>query len=372
MTNSASWHGQEQRHGRHRHHVTGAAWRPEVRPADTAPAWLVSEVLTQRPAWPVEELDIPAARVAWDGRPVQRTDPALPGIPEQRPGWPGERPARRTVSGVMVLDTVPVDGADHPLPEAPATGLRKFDLGNVPASVTPPRSWRRAAWFAVGTSAAVVLGLTIAAVELMGRPVPDSTLIDALPAYPTGRLILAEPPTEKAPTDSSRPPTPTTPSSRAVAPEAVPADVAPPPEEAREAVIVSDRQSADDTLGQDTMSTTPKTPTRRVVGPLPLTPTDPQAMGDRTEQYFALVTLDSAAAHAMTAGLGREGADDIAARYAGVRWVEVQDITIDRNHGTTTSTVKVIRQDGTESVERRQLSFTWGGDPKITSEMITK
>ncbi len=68
------------------------------------------------------------------------------------------------VSADMVLDTVPLGGARvYALPEAPATGLRKFDLGNVPASVTPPRSWRRAAWFAVGTSAAVVLGLTVAA-----------------------------------------------------------------------------------------------------------------------------------------------------------------------------------------------------------------
>jgi hypothetical protein len=70
-------------------------------------------------------------------------------------------------------------------------------------------------------------------------------------------------------------------------------------------------------------------------------------------------------------GMAREGAEGIEARYDGVARVEVQEITIDRNQAITTSKVKVVHKDGTETVEHRQLTFTWGGDPKITDETVT-
>jgi hypothetical protein len=288
----------------------------------------------------------------------------------------------------MVLDTVPMGrvNCDDPsavvyaVPEVPATGLRKFDLGNVPASVTPPRSWRRAAWFAVGTSAAVVLGLTVAAVELMGRPVNDSGIIDALPAYPTGPLTL-----EKLPNHDTTDPTSGKPVPSSQKPK--PSDQAGPPsqqgEPPKDTVIggttgggttsgTSGVPSQTSPTGGDTTPTTPAEPTRKTIGPAPVTPTDPQAMGDRTEEYFKLVTNDPAAAHAMTTGgMAREGQEGIEARYDGVRRVEVQDITIDRNQAVTTSTVKVVHQDGSVTVERRQLTFTWGGNPKITDDATT-
>src|SRR6266545_4477007 len=69
-------------------------------------------------------------------------------------------------------------------PETPATGLRKFNLGTIPASVTPPRTWRRAAWFAVGTAGFVVMALGFAAIQLVGNPKRNYT-IDALPGQPS-------------------------------------------------------------------------------------------------------------------------------------------------------------------------------------------
>jgi len=108
------------------------------------------------------------------------------------------------------------------------------------------------------------------------------------------------------------------------------------------------------------------------VGPAPVTPTNPQRMGDVTEAYYAMVTDNPEAAHELTTGgMAREGAEGIEARYAGVERVEVQDITIDRNQAITTSTVKLVHEDGTETIEQRQLTFTWGGDPKITDEATT-
>jgi hypothetical protein len=268
----------------------------------------------------------------------------------------------------------------YSLPETTATGLRKFDLGNVPASVTPPRTWRKAAWFAVGTSAAVVLGLSIAAVELMGRPVSDGTLIDAMPAYPTGPLTLERLPNEETTTDPSntkkatpQPHKPSVSQPRVATPEDRTSQDGP-----RDTVIGSsaDEQtssgSSSHSQSHDLTSTTQPEPYRTTVGPAPVTPTDPAAMGDRTEEYFKLVTADPAAAHAMTTGgMAREGAEGIEARYAGVERVEVQAITIDRNEAVTTSTIKVVHEDGTETIEHRQLTFTWGGDPKITDEATT-
>jgi hypothetical protein len=290
----------------------------------------------------------------------------------------------------MVLDTVPMgtvragrhearEAVVYAVPEPQVTGLRSFDLGNVPASVTPPRSWRRAAWFAVGTSAAVVLGLTVAAVELMGRPISDSGLIDALPAYPSGPLTLQELPGEHTTTPYTQHPAPTSqdadqPHHESSAPES------PPPMDT--VADTSTGHSPSDTpstggssTGDPTStgtSTTPGSPTRSTVGPA-VTPTDPLEKGDRTERYFALVTEDPAAAYAMTTGdMAREGQQGIEARYAGVRRVEVQEITIDRSNTVTTSTVRIIRDDGTETIEHRQLTFTWGGNPKITEDTITE
>src|SRR5262245_59548443 len=204
---SGGWHSQDQRHGRHRQGATGAAWTPVVRPtdsgpaharrdglvpamrpADTGPAWPVSEVLTRRPGWPADPphaLKDPFGALNVSKGSFRASPPVWPSDDEERPEVPVQlRPARhaapprrRTVSSDMVLDTVPMgtvrigrhEAVVYAVPETPATGLRTFDLGNVPASVTPPRSWRRAAWFAVGTSAAVVLGLIVVAVGPVGR-----------------------------------------------------------------------------------------------------------------------------------------------------------------------------------------------------------
>jgi hypothetical protein len=250
---------------------------------------------------------------------------------------------------------------DRP-PDTPPAGLRTFDLGIVPASVTPPRSWRKAAWFAVGTSAAVVCGLAVAAVRLVGSP-PSSDTIDALPAFPTqelGTLPVDEPrPSDR--TSTSRPS-----SSTSAEPSSRP-DTAHRPQDPSAPAATTGQE--EDATTEPTTTTEPAPPTRTTVGPEPLTPTNPQAMGDRTEQYFALVTEDPQAANDMCTGdMAREGPQGIEDRYEGVDHVEVQDITIDRNQATTTSTVKIVREDGTESVEQRQLTFTWGGNPKISED----
>lgn len=369
---------------------------PVRRSTDTMP--VISEVLTRRPGWPLTP-EVPAARSPAgshgraDAHRRSGADPDVRGLPRRAdarqpavPVWPTTDPEP------CLLRQSPPEEDSGPPPRVDdavhATGLRKFDLGNVPASVTPPRSWRRAAWFTVGTSAAVVLGLTVAAVELMGKPISDDTFLDALPAYPSGPLTLDRLPDHRTTTEPTTEPTATHTTGATTAPATTHRNSTPSTpgvEPTGQRQHQPGRPSTDEVTGllsggdgtapptaSGTTSTTPRNPTRRTVGPAPVMPTDPRAMGDRTVRYFQLVTSDPAAAHAMTAGsLADEGTAGSEARYAGVRQVEVQDITIDRYQAITISTVRLVREDGTETVERRRLIFTWGGDPKITADTVT-
>jgi hypothetical protein len=260
--------------------------------------------------------------------------------------------------------------------DTPPRGLRKFDLGSVPASVTPPRSWRVAAWFAVGTSAAVVCGLAAAAVQFVGSPSEPET-IDALPAFPTQQLgdLPVDQTATAAETSRGRPTSRTSSSHPDTARRT--GDAPRPDSSAGSPAPGSPEQngttgSTGTTGTPGTVSGTEAQPSRTTVGRAPVTPTNPAAMGDRTEQYFALVTEDPQAANDLcTGGMAREGADGIEARYAGVARLEVQDITIDRNQALTTSTIRIVHEDGTATVEERRLTFTWGGDPKISDDATT-
>lgn len=338
---SGGWPTAGPRHGRHRRGYVNSAWTPAVRPTEAGR--LPSHA---RFGW-APEPGLPAGIADLDAD----TGP-LAVVPRQRD----------SEDVVTEADAAVV----YALPDTPPGGLRKFDLGIVPASVTPPSSWRRAAWFAVGTSAAVVCGLAVAAVRLVGSP-PSSDTIDALPAFPTqelGTLPVDEPHTSGEPTTSR----PSSPKSSTSTTSSRPGT----PHRTQDAPAPGTTTGQEDTSTGPGTTTEPAPPTRTTVGPEPVTPTNPQAMGDRTEQYFALVTEDPQAAHDMCTGdIAREGPQGIEERYAGVDHVEVQDITIDRNQATTTSTVKIVREDGTESVEQRQLTFTWGGNPKISEDSVT-
>ncbi len=360
--NSGGWPSAGPRHGRHRRGSVNSAWTPAVRPTEAG--------------------HLPAhARFDWAQPPPMDADTRpLALVPRQH--VPSLVPSRREPEQavVHVVPETPPRGLSemaivHVVPDTPPQGLRKFDLGIVPASVTPPRTWRKAAWFAVGTSAAVVCGLAVAAVRFVGPP-PASDTIDALPAFPTqelGTLPIDETTTAAKPSTSRTSRTSTSsgdnPDTATHTSGEAPPRPGSPDSNAPGSAGSEDGTPSGETTGPGAESTSPR---RTTVGPAPVTPTNPQAMGDRTERYFALVTEDPQAAHQMcTGGMAREGPEGIEARYAGVDHVEVQQITIDRNDATTTSTVKVVHENGTETVEHRQLTFTWGGDPKISDESTT-
>lgn len=248
-------------------------------------------------------------------------------------------------------------------PDAPATGLAKFDLGSIPASVTPPRTWRRAAYFAVAASILVLVGLSYAAVSLVTAP-RKPEVVDALPGLPSGPNGPLELPGEAV--MSPRPTAPvrsSTPSS--TAPSRKPADTQP-----LTRPVTGHPTSASAAPVRPTTTTT-VSPTRTTVEtPVLIGPVaDAEAIGDRTETYFAKVVADPDAAYAMTTGEARrDGQEEIERRYGQVTRIEVQRITIDSNRSRTTSTLKVVREDGSVSTEERVLTFTYGDDPKITSD----
>jgi len=80
--------------------------------------------------------------------------------------------------------------AFDPLSDTGSVGLRMFDLGTIPASVTPPRTWRRAAWFTIVASAAALLGLLAVGAMLVG-PIRSTDGFDAMPIFPSGAPLAA-------------------------------------------------------------------------------------------------------------------------------------------------------------------------------------
>ena len=260
----------------------------------------------------------------------------------------------------------------YAFPEPLPTGLRKFNLGTIPASVTPPRTWRRAAVFAVGTAVLVVLGLGYAAVALVGNP-RRGTTINGLPGQPTQHLVITGLPGDRVEAlDEPQPTSPAAPiktSSSAPQPthvrDARPARPDTTPAAGRPGAVNPGATPRPDAVAPPTT----RGPERSTVGPAPSPATDPEKMGDRTEEYYAQVIRHPEVAYRLTAGpMHAEGPEGIEARYAEVETIEVRDITIDPNWSFTRSTLVIVRKDGTRTTVRRELTFSHGSDPKITSD----
>ncbi|WP_130345560.1 hypothetical protein [Herbihabitans rhizosphaerae] len=258
-------------------------------------------------------------------------------------------------------------------------GLRGFDLGTVPASVTPPPSWRRAAWFAVSASVAVVIGLAVAAAALVGKQ-REPQVLDALPGLPTPQML------NPIPTDgvlegsstgrgsSSRSSSgSTTTSSPTDDPSLLtsgsPGSIVHLPGGGTTIITSGSRPTGgtSSTTGSPTRPATP--PSRSTTNAYPFEVTDAKKVGDKTEQYYMAVTDNPDAAYAMTTGQMRsEGKEALRKKYANVSRVEVKKIIIDPSTSTSRSVVRIVKKDGTAHTEERELRFSTGNDPKISSE----
>ncbi|WP_410569273.1 hypothetical protein [Amycolatopsis sp. cmx-4-61] len=261
----------------------------------------------------------------------------------------------------------------------PIDGLGGFTIGSVPASVTPPKTWKKAAWFATGASGAVVVGLLCAGSFLVGKPPMDQAVQGSWPGYqgvptvadPTGEH---RPPTQggsaAGPETASRPDDSATPQRGGAGPVD---GVAPPPapEDTGAAPETATTGATRPTAATTVPRKPPVTPAQRetpVKSPWWYSfPPDAQTMGDNSEKFFNTVTTDPSAASSVTTGrLHDQGPQALAQRYAGIAYFEVKKVSVDQQRGVTINTVEVTHKDGTKTVEERTLTF--GDGDKITAD----
>ncbi|SFW45220.1 hypothetical protein [Amycolatopsis australiensis] len=387
MSNGTEFHGRgtaPAHPGRHRLDGTGG-WTPPLPPnraarrhaAGLAPAdppvsgsLPLPQPRDRRPAPPL----FPAAHgsLPLDGVEDLETDEAPPRTESRT-----DQAARRTRVSLATPRPRVADQDDEDVriyAAPPIDGLGGFTIGSVPASVTPPKTWKKAAWFATGASGAVVVGLLFAGSYLVGKPPVDQAVQGAWPGYQGAPTVIdptgdAEPPTHQggsAPEpDSTAPPEKA--AGRSGGGGAGPVDgTAPPPAAVTERPV---------TTGTVTPSGPPHKPP---VTPAPREtsatapwyysfPPDPQTMGDNSEKFFNTVTTDPAAASSVTTGqLHDQGPKALAERYAGIAYFEVRKISIDQQRGVTVNTVEITYTDGSKKVEERTLTF--GDGDKITAD----
>lgn len=242
--------------------------------------------------------------------------------------------------------------ARDPFGDPDAVGLCKFNIGLVPASVTPPRTWKAAAWFAVLSSAGVLVGLAVAAANLVGSSGPAERI--GLPGYPTDVPLLTNFPTSPPPT------TPTEAPGRA-------------PDEALAAGLTGAEAVArgGSPVGR-TDGATAEQAASPVVTTVPVTDgpvVDPEAIAVSTELFYEQVAADTDTALTLVSDTFRATGEALLHQdFADVSVIEVREISVDPVRGVTVSTLLLTRKDGSTTTEKRELAFTTEGPLMIYGE----
>lgn len=353
-------------HGRHRRDHDTAMWTPVTMPTQDRPG---------RHARP-EPLGPPGRGTSLNGTlPESSVSPTPSRGPLTEPQPQGPPPDDEPTQP-QALQPLPPD----PLSPEHGAGLGKFDLGTVPASVTPPTSWRRAALFTVFASAGVLVTLVFVSTSLM-EPQRDAGHIDALPGvgkalpYTSGADPATNAHGAKAPEAGTSGLT-----SGASGSPSDPAGIS----DGGIAVITgtgddasSGRRSgrASGTAGPTVSSVTTSYPaptTVVVTGPPRLAQNSypsPEKMNSATGDYFQAAATDPQQASAMTGGsLREEGASGIRQRYPDARSIQVRRIKSDPSRGTTTNAVTIHKTDGSTTNETRTLEFGQGDNPEIVAD----
>ncbi|WP_253829615.1 hypothetical protein [Prauserella aidingensis] len=336
----------------------------------------------------------PRERPRGQQRPVRRqrvalsdtAEPATADTAQHRHAAPAAAPTAETDA----TDATGGDDADD-VSIRPVDGLGTFDLGSVPASVTPPSTWRRAAWFASLSSGAVVVAMLVAGTLLVG-PDERSAAVDGWPDRngAVAPLLPEErhdrggqqpvPPTSSTTATSSSSSTSRTSENPSETPRGT---AAPDPvrdgSPGRPAQPGGSGPSA--TSGPGSSAPSDSAPPSTSLSKPPPTPAststaqqlyfrrthDTEAMAQRSQAFFDRVTEDPQAAHELTSGeLRKQGPDGLARRYADIAYFEVEHVAIDQYEGVTDNTVRVTYEDGTTVEQTRRLTFD--DNEKISSD----
>ncbi|KEI45119.1 hypothetical protein [Saccharopolyspora rectivirgula] len=274
--------------------------------------------------------------------------------------WPVERTSRTARHRREPVPDEPAE-TEPPADSAPSDGLHAFDLGMVPASVTPPRKWRRAAWFAIASSAATLGGLVFATVSLVSRT-PSLEGLE-VPTMPRGDFpgpgehgwheFAAEEPATS---------TTTAPSTTAAVPSRLSA--ATPQTESSQLPDASPPESSPGTAEPVPTTSSPATTVTNYL----IAFSDVQQVQQRADAYFAAISRgDLEQAFAMTTGaLRAEGYAAFAERYAGATSVEVTGMQVSPSR--VVAALRVVLADGSAVAVERELRFTAGTDPEIYAD----
>ncbi|GAA1207804.1 hypothetical protein [Prauserella alba] len=337
---------------------------------------------------PITAVPAPQAGSSAQGRhaarqaPVRRQRVALSETPAPASpaAAPPETPARTTPAPES--GGAAVGESDDGAIVRPVDGLGTFDLGSVPASVTPPSTWRKAAWFASLSSGAVVVALLVAGTLLVG-PDEQSAAVDGWPDR-NGAVAPLLPDEggdrgdrggrhEQAPPGTSS--TSSATSSTSGNPSATRGGTGPaaPVRDGRPQ-HGSPQPTGSAPPGTNPPSGTPSgsPPPSTSLSKPPPTPAptstsnrvyfgrahDTDAMAQRSQAFFDQVTEDPQAAHELTSGeLRKQGSEGLARKYADVAYFEVEHIAIDQYEGVTDNTLRVTYTDGSTVEQTRRLTF---------------
>ncbi|KJK52485.1 hypothetical protein UK23_03630 [Lentzea aerocolonigenes] len=262
---------------------------------------------------------------------------------------PQQEQARPVVGG----DRIPLPRRRQIDPLQDTDGLRKFNIGLVPASVTPPRTWKRAAWFAVVSSVLVLVGLSVAAAKLVGGGGAVETV--GLPGYPSDVPLISALPTGG-----------TSPSVTGTKPSAAGTG--------KGAAVPGTGSSAPGSSGPAVSTKPPSGTAPPVITTVPVTQApvvDGAKIAQQTEHFYREMATNADTALAMTTDTVKSNAGALLeGRLADISLIEVKEIVVDPSKGLTVSLLQVTKKDGSISTEKRELSFTLGDLPLINGERL--
>jgi hypothetical protein len=274
-----------------------------------------------------------------------------------------------------VRSTPPAKPVEDTASDLLDTGLRKFNLGSVPASVMPDKSWRPAMWFSLCASAIALATIAGLSSTLVSSPTSED-MVKALPAIPSNIPDYLQ-------NGTSSPFVPRSSAPHKKSTTGKPSKVVLAPDPTRPTRTVIDVVT--DTINQPSMPQSP-TPsgTPSSISSTPSSTQDPKVsiestsatptadgkqMASTTQAYYDAVVSDPSKAYAMTSGqLHDDGEAALAQKYAGIAKIQISQIDADPNSGTTTNDVTFTKKDGSTYSETRTLTFNSDRTPKITND----
>ena len=224
-----------------------------------------------------------------------------------------------------------------------------------PVSVTPPRTWRRAAWFAVGASCVALTALVVGASQLAGR----SGSIVSFPGLPTGGLLTAQPLGPPV-----HPPGPAT---------TVPGGHGPGGTDGPSGGIAggepgggprgdgraggpAETWTASSRPGRQSGASIPPSVTIMPTTGQPAVSADELVAG--TTQFYDQLPSNLNAAWAMLSPRAKKGGfDSFREQWADTEQVHLQQVIVDADDSSVLATVQTVTTDGVEHVRQFRLGF---------------